>query len=225
MKLILEKTTFDRSLQRCWNLTDAEPVKAFLPPYTEFVPADLRIWWSTEEGDSTEPDSTSIYAWPEDRDTNLSAHWRNGPSYSPLPEWIRNLSDTVHEDLIANAASSHTGAEDCWSYSADSRWTIEEGSPVPSLRYPHEPFVPGDLSIWHSYSPSQMYQNRHTVRAFPADREQRLKLSGHWDGGINWDGTPRYDAELPAWIRELAEAQYAELVALATRRELERGAR
>lgn len=215
MKLTLATTTFDRSLQRGWDLADAAPVKAFLPPYTEFVPADLRIWWSTGEGDSAEPDTFSIYAWPRERDNSLSAHWRNGPSYHPLPEWIRELSDVVHGDLMGNTSSANTGTEDRWSYCVDSRWTVADGTPVPSLRHPDEHFVPGEVSIWHSYNAREMYQNRHTVRAFPSDRKQRLNVSGHWDGGISWDGTPRYDANLPAWIRELADAQYADLVARA----------
>lgn len=222
MKLTAIKTILSRSLQRRFLLADAEPVPAFLPPCTEFVPADLRIWWSTEEGSPARPDTFRIMAWPREREATLSADWQGRPGYRPMPEWIRDLSDTVHEDLVANTTSPHTGTADCWSYSVDSRWTIEEGDPVPSLRYPHVPFLPGDLSIWHSYSPGQMHQNRHTIRAFPSDPDQRLKLSGHWDGGVNWDGAPRYDRELPAWIRELAEAQYADLVAFAARHEADR---
>lgn len=220
MKLTLDKTTFERSLQRRFLLADAEPVKAFLPPYTEFVPADLRIWWSTDECDPAKADTSRIMAWPKEREATLCAEWQGRPGYKPLPEWIRELSDAVHEALIANVTSTHTGAEDTWSYSADSRWAIEDGSPVPSLRYPHVPFIPADLSIWHSYNPRQMQQNRHTIRVFPLGRVQNL--SAHWDGGINWEGTPRYDHALPEWIRTLAEAQYADLVARATQFELER---
>lgn len=223
MKLTLTRATFDRSLQRRFLLAGAEPVTTFLPPYREFVPADLRIWWSTDEGDATKPDTSRIMAWPKEREATLSAEWQGRPGYRPLPEWIRELSDAVHEDLIANATSTNAGAEDCWTYSADSRWTIEDGSPAPSLRYPHEPFVPADLSIWHSYSPGQMHQNRHTIRAFPSGRAQRL--SAHWDGGTNWDDTPRYDPDLPEWIRTLAEAQYADLIARAKQFELSRGTR
>lgn len=49
--------------------------------------------------------------------------------------------------------------------------------------------------------------------------EDRLNLSGHLDGGITFEGTPRYDRDLPGWIRELAEEQYAQLVEYATQHE------
>lgn len=38
MKLSLKKITTDRSLQRRWALSDAEPVISYLPPDTEFSP-------------------------------------------------------------------------------------------------------------------------------------------------------------------------------------------
>lgn len=219
--LTLDKTSFDRSLQRSWSLVDAEPVRSYLPPYTGFMPADLRIWWSAETGQAPDGHTLSIYAWPKERGNTLSAHWRDGYNRSQPPAWIKELSEVVHQDLIANVTTP-TGTEDIWAYSAESCWTVEDGTPVPSLRSPHEPFAPGDLSIWHSYSPREVRQNRHSIRAFPVDRRNRQSLSAHWDGGVSWDGTPDYDPGLPEWIRGLAEAQHLGLVARATQFELER---
>lgn len=128
MKLSLKKITTDRSLQRRWALSDAEPVISYLPPDTEFSPADLRIWWNEGAGDPAKDHTLHIYAWPFERDNHISAHWINGYNQHPIPQAIQELSDVVHEDLIANATSANTGAEDA--------------PPLPSQRYPHEPFAP-----------------------------------------------------------------------------------
>lgn len=223
--LELKKISTDRSLQRRFILTDAEPVHEYLRRDRIFVPADLRIWWNAEAGQTPDQHTFRIYAWPEDRQNHVSATWQDGYNHHPLPEWIRELSDVVHEDLIANATSANSGTEDSWAYSVDRTWTIEDADTLPSLRYPHEPFVPANLDIWHSYNAKQMHSNRHTIRAFPADLEQRLRLGAHWDGGIHWDGSSRYNEDLPEWIRVLAEDQYAQLVEFATLSEQERGTR
>lgn len=62
MKLSLKKITTDRSLQRRWALSDAEPVISYLPPDTEFSPADLRIWWNEGAGDPAKDHTLHIYA-------------------------------------------------------------------------------------------------------------------------------------------------------------------
>lgn len=224
MKATLKKITQDRSLQRRWALRDAEPVRSYLPPYTEFVPADLRIWWSADAGKPVEDHTLHIYAWPAERENHLSASWRNGYNNHPLPEWIKELSDIVHEDLIANATSTNTGVEDSWTYTVKRRWTLQDAAPVPSLRHPHEPFVPAELSIWHSYNAATYNENRHRITASP-DRRDRLDAIADWDGGVFYDGSPRYNEDLPQWIRDMADEQYAQLVAFATQIESERGTR
>lgn len=142
MKLSLKKITTDRSLQRRWALSDAEPVISYLPPDTDFSPADLRIWWNDGAGEPAKDHTLHIYAWPFERDNHISVHWFNGYNHLPIPQWIQELSDVVHEDLIANATSANTGAEDLWGYGVDRDWTIEDAPPLPSQRYPHEPFAP-----------------------------------------------------------------------------------
>jgi hypothetical protein len=224
MKLALTKITQDRSLQRRWALTDAEPVKSFLPPYTEFVPADLRICWSAEAGQPVEDHTLQIYAWPADRDNHLSAHWTDGYNQAAMPEWIRELSDAVHEDLIANARTN-TGAEDRWEYSVSRKWAVEDAAPVHATRYAQEPFVPAELDIWHTMSPVDTRNDRHRIIAHPADRSHGSRAFADWGGGVFYDGRPRYNGDLPAWIRDLAEEQRGQLVAFATQSEAERGNR
>lgn len=225
MKLTLKKISTDRSLQRRWVLTDAEPVRSYLPPYTEFVPADLRIWWCAGAGQPVEDHTLHIYAWPFERDNHISAHWINGYNHSPLPEWIRELSDVVHDDLIANATSTNTGTEDLWACSVDRKWKLEDAPPVLSLRYPHEPFVPAELDIWHSFNAGDSGHDRHRINAYPADRNQRQRAYADWGGGVDYHGAPRYSAGLPGWIQDLAEEQYAQLVDFVTLSESERGTR
>lgn len=223
MKLTPVRTTYDRSLQRRFLLSGAEPVRSYLPPNTEFIPADLRIWWSAKDDQPEAEHTLSIYAWPAEHEGQVSAHWTGGYSSSPLPAWIRDLSEAVHRDLIANTTSSKTRSDDSWAYCAENRWTLDGAEIIPSLRYPHHAFAPADLSIWHSYHPAEAGRNRHTIRAFPADRGHNL--SAHWDGGTNWDGSTRYSDGLPKWIRDLAEAQYERLACYARQHENHRGTR
>lgn len=225
MKLTLKKIRTTRSLQRRWALTDAELVHSYLQPDRTFVPADLRIWWCVEAGQPVKDHTLHIYAWPAERELSVSAHWINGYNHSPLPEWIRELSDVVYDDLIANATSTNTGVEDNWAYAVDRDWTLEDAPAVPSLRFPHEPFVPAELDIWHSFNAKDSSHNRHRINAYPADRNHKPRIHGDWGGGIDWEGSPRYGANLPAWIRAMAEEQYAQLVDFATQSESERATR
>jgi len=224
MKATLKKISQDRSLQRRFALTDAEPVRSYLFRDRTFVPADLRIWWNAEAGQTPGQHTFRIYAWPQDRQNHSSATWQNGYNHTPLPVWIRELSDVVHEDLIANTTSTNAGTEDTWAYCVDRKWTLEDADPVPSLRYPHEPFVPADLIIWTSFNTGNhdhnRHRHRHRITAYPADRNQRKYAD--WGGGVDWEGNPRYSEDLPAWIRDLAEEQHAQLVDFATQSESER---
>jgi len=223
MKATPKQISQSRSLQRRWELTDADPIRSYLFRDRTFVPADLRIWWSANAGQPVEDHTLSIYAWPADRDDNLSAHWTNRYNHDPVPAWIRELSDVVHEDLIANTTSTNAGTEDTWAYCVDRKWTLEDADPVPSLRYPHEPFVPADLSIWTSFNTGNHDHNRHRITAYPADRNQRKYAD--WGGGVDWEGNPRYNDDLPEWIRDMADEQHAQLVDFATQSESERGTR
>lgn len=223
MKATLKKISTDRSLQRRFALTDAEPVHSYLFRDRTFVPADLRIWWSADAGRPAEDHKLQIWAWPAERDDHLSAHWTNGYNHDPVPEWIRELSDVVHEDLIANATSANTGVEDRWEYCVDRDWTLEDAPLIPSTRHTKKLFVPADLSIWHTHSPGDTKNDRHRITANPADRNQREYAD--WGGGVDWEGNPRYNQEIPHWIRDMAEEQYAQLVDFATKSESERGTR
>ncbi|GAA4033443.1 hypothetical protein GCM10023063_16370 [Arthrobacter methylotrophus] len=225
MKATLRKISTSRSLQRRWLLTDAEPVHSYLHRDLTFVPADLRIWWQTAAGQPVEDHTLSIYAWPAERELSVSAHWTNGYNHSPLPTWIQELSDVVHDDLIENTTSPNTGTEDTWAYSVDRRWTLEHATPVRSLRYPNEPFVPAELSIWHSCNAVDSSHDRHRINAYPGDPDQRLRMSADWGGGVDWEGKPRYNEDLPQWIRDMANEQYEELVAFATQGESDRRTR
>lgn len=226
MKATLKKISQSRSLQRRFALTDAEPVRSYLFLEKTFVPADLRIWWCADAGQPVEDHTLHIYAWPADRDDHLTATWHNGYNHDPIPGWIKELSDVVHEDLIANATSTNTGVEDIWTYSVDRDWTIEGAPPVPSFRNPNESFVPAELSIWHSFSAVDRYRHdRHRIGAHPADRNNNPRMHADWGGGVDWEGKPRYNEDLPQWIRDMADEQYGQLVAFATKSESERGTR
>lgn len=226
MKATLKKVTQSRSLQRRWALTDAEPVRSYLHRDRTFVPADLRIWWCADARQPVEDHRLHIYAWPADRNDYLSATWHDGYNHDPIPAWIKELSDIVHEDLIANATSTSTGVEDTWAYSVDRDWTLEDAPSVPSFRDPAESFVPAALDIWHTCHPKDPYgHDRHRITANPADRNKNPRVYADWGGGADWEGQPRYSDDLPEWIREMADEQYAQLVAFATQSESERGTR
>lgn len=225
MKATLKKITQDRSLQRRWALAGAETVRAHLPPYTEFVPADLRIWWSAEAGEPVKDHTLHIYAWPAERGNHLSATWHGGYNYDPVPVWIKELSDVVHDDLVANATSASTGGEDTWSYAVNRDWTLEDAPEVLSQRHPHELFAPVELGIWHAINAGDPSHNRHRITAYPADRNQNPRVYADWGGGVDWEGNPRYNEDVPQWIRDMADEQYAQLVAFATQSESERGTR
>lgn len=216
------RSVTDRSLERRWALKDAEPVLSFLPPYTEFVPADLRIWWNADTGKPTANHRLNIYAWPAERDSHVSAHWTGGHNQKPMPPWIRELSDVVHEDLIANATSTNAGIEDRWTYSMSCRWTLENASPIPSTRHAKKSFAPACLSIWHSYSAGDTKNDRHRINASPAGRDLSARVFADWGGGVGWQGSPRYNEEIPGWIRNMAEEQHRDLVAFATQFEHDR---
>jgi hypothetical protein len=102
MKLTLARTNQSRSLQRRWLLTEAEPVHAMLKPGETFVPADLRIWWQVDEAAPADAQTLHANAWPAEREMTVFADWRD--DYS-MPRWVRKLSEVVHSDLLANAAS------------------------------------------------------------------------------------------------------------------------
>lgn len=225
MKSTLKKISQSRSLQRRFALTDAEPVHAYLYREKTFVPADLRIWWCADAGQPVEDHTLSIYAWPAERDDHLTATWRNGYNHDPIPGWIKDLSDVVHEDLIANATSTNTGFEDRWGYTVDRDWSLEEAPPIPSTRHAEKLFVPADLSVWHSHSPGDTKNDRNRITANPADRDLCAGVFADWGGGVDWEGNPRYNEDLPAWIRTMADEQFAQLVDFASRSESERGTR
>lgn len=224
MKATLTKATGSRSLQRRWVLAEAAPVRSFLPPYTEFVPSDLRIWWSAETGQPAEGHSLHIYAWPQDRRSHTSAHWTGAHNHHPIPAWIRELSDTVHEDLIANATGTNTGAGDDWGYALSHDWTLEEAPRVPAIRTRGESFTPAELSIWFSHHSTGFNGNRHRITAYPADRKHS-RLYADWGGGIDFDGSPSYAGDLPGWLRDMAEEQHRQLTAFAAEFESARGTR
>lgn len=226
MKSTLRKIRQSRSLQRRWALTDAEPVRSYLYRERTFVPADLRIWWCADAGKPVEDHTLHIYAWPADRDDHLTATWHNGYNDDPIPGWIKELSESVHEDLMANATSTNNGVEDLWAYAVDRDWTLEDAPPIPSSRNPDTSFVPADLSIWHTFNPKDPYRHdRHRITAHPADRNTNPRTYADWGGGADWQGDPCYSEGLPQWIRDMADEQYGQLVAFATQSEAERSIR
>lgn len=225
MKATLKKISQSRSLQRRWALTDAEPVRSYLFREKAFVPADLRIWWNADAMQPVEEHTLHIYAWPAERDDHLTATWHNGYNHDPIPAWIKELSDVVHEDLLANATSTNTGVEDRWDYSVDRDWTLEEAQQIRSVQHASKLFAPAELSIWHSHCPGDTKNDRHRITANPADRDLSARVFADWGGGVDWEGNPRYNTELPGWIRDMAEEQYAQLVAFAGQLESERGTR
>lgn len=218
MKLTQTGTTWDRSLERRWDLTNAEPVLTHpLHPTVEFVPVDLRVWWQV--GDGRWPESLRAHAWPakdKDRDRTFASWDSVGGRYpAAMPGWVQDLAKVVRTDLDSNRTSSDTGSTaDFWAYGLDRRWDVEDAGTVADWR--RSPFVPVDLDISWTYYPGRpKREHRYSIYAHSAGRSDRSTAQ--------WGGNPtRHDPDLPAWIRELADAQYADLVAHATRFELER---
>lgn len=163
MKLALTETTWDRSLERRWDLSDAQPVLTHpLYPTVGFVPVDLRVWWQVSNGRWQE--SCRAHAWPakdQDRDRTFA-------SWDSVADW--------------------------------------RGSP----------FVPVAVDIsWSFYPDRPASQHRYSIYAHSAGRSDRSTAQ--------WGGNPaRHDPDLPAWIRELADAQYEELAATANASTAER---
>ncbi|HEX9225856.1 MAG TPA: hypothetical protein VF885_04250, partial [Arthrobacter sp.] len=84
-------------------------------------------------------------------------------------------------------------------------------------------FVPAALSIWHSFNAGDSAHDRHRITAYPADRTSQVYAD--WGGGVDWERKPRYNEDLPQWIRDMADEQFAHLVDFATQSESERGTR
>ncbi|MCU6481322.1 hypothetical protein [Arthrobacter sp. A2-55] len=216
MKLTLESHVPTFSLERRLSLAGAQPVTSYLMPQREFVPADLLIWWQLRPGQETTDHVFSIYAWPEDRRSALSAYWCHGILRDPVPAWIDALSETVHTDLVTNSTGARIeGAADRWGYGADRRWTIEGAPALDSTHDEREPFTPSSLNIWHSYSPgSPAGENRYRITARQDERASSLSA--------DWGGSTSYSDDIPVWIQELADAQRQELIAVAAAHESDR---
>lgn len=223
MKLALVKETTDRSLERRWDLTDAEPVMAHpLRPSKEFVPVDLRLWWQKSDGGRRE-EAFRGHAWPakdQDRDHTF-ASWSDaawGPYPAEMPQWIRDLADAVRADLDANLASSHDGA-DFWGYGSSRSWSLDD-APLVTDRTGIE-FIPVELDISHSFYPDPATRpdrvHRYNVYARSQGRRRSDHLSAQWGGTAAW-----HDPQMPDWVRGLVDAQYADLVAAGTASTVER---
>lgn len=210
MKLRLTATTWNRSLERRWDLTDAQPVLTHpLYPTVEFVPVDLRVWWQVSDG--RWPQSLRAHAWPakdQGRDRDFASWDGTGGGYpAAMPEWVRELARVVRADLDNNRASLNTGSADYWGYGLDRRWSIADATPVSDRR--GHGFAPVDLDIsWSFYPDRPEREHRYSIYAHSADRSSRS--TAQWGGTRAW-----HDPDLPEWIRELADAQYEELAAAA----------
>jgi hypothetical protein len=209
VKLTLTKETTDRSLERRWDLTEAEPVTSYpLLPAREFVPVDLRIWWQKSEGGRKE-ESCRSNAWPakgQDRDRTF-ASWDAAGIPAAMPQWVRDLAAIVRADLHANRATRHTGT-DFWGYSSARRWALED-APLVADRRSIE-FIPVELNISHSFYPDPASRpdrvHRYSVYAYSAGRSDRLS--------VQWGGTAdRHDPDMPGWVRDLVDVQYEDLAA------------
>lgn len=209
MKLYLRQETTDRSLERRWDMTGAEPVKTHpLRPTREFAPVDLRIWWQTSS-DARRPEACRAHAWPaEDQDRiHTFASWDADGIPAAMPGWVRDLAAVVRADLHANRASAHDGL-DFWGYSCKRRWTVD-GAPLVTDRAGIE-FIPVDVDIWHSFYPEKASRpdrmHRYTVYARSEGRSRSDYLSVQWGGAAGW-----HDPAMPDWVRDLVDAQYADL--------------
>lgn len=221
MKATLTKETTDRSLERRWDLTDAEPVKAHpLRPSREFVPVDLRIWWQKSEG-GRRAEACRSHAWPakdQDRDHTF-ASWDADGIPAAMPQWVRGLAAVVRTDLEANQAAKHDGT-DFWGYGSRRRWTLED-APLVADRRSIE-FIPVELDISHSFYPDPASRpdrvHRYSVYAYSAGRSDRLSIQ--WGGTAAW-----HDPAMPDWVRDLVDAQYVDLAAAGKSSTAEREAR
>jgi hypothetical protein len=218
VKLHLRQETTDRSLERRWDLTGAEPVMAYpLRPAMEFIPVDLRIWWQESEGGRREAACRS-HAWPakdQDRDRTF-ASWDGDGMPAAMPAWVRELAAVVRTDLNANRSSQHDGT-DFWGYGSDRRWDLDD-APLVADRTGIE-FIPVEVNISHSFypdnSPAADREHRYSVYAYSAGRHDRMS--------VQWGGTRRWqDPFMPDWARELVDAQYEDLAAAATASTAER---
>lgn len=224
MKLTVTKTVNDRSLERRWSLSDAEPVLTHpLRPTVPFTPVDLRIWWQLS--DSTRwPESCRANAWPakdQDRDRNFASWDSTGGHYpAAMPEWVRELAGVVRTDLQANRASLETGTEDVWGYGLHRYWNVEGAGTVSDCR--GRSFIPADLDIsWNFYPDRPERDHRYNVYAHSAGYGDRGRER---DTG-QWGGTRlRHDRDLPGWVRDLVDTLYEELAAIGTASTTERDA-
>lgn len=224
MNLTLASEELSRSLERRWLLEDSEPVASRLPPYKTFVPTDVRIWWQAEDGQPTEEHTLHASAWPAERESTVFADWRDERK---MPAWARELSAAVRTDLLTNTASANTGVEDRWAHGLKRRWTLEDAPPLEVSRYNRESFVPVELDMWWSVNVGlPTSENRYSIYAWSAGRDGRRssEKTAQWSGS-RASFTYGYDDCLPGWIRELAEAQYGQLNAIATAHTIERESR
>lgn len=211
MKLSLQKESHSRSLERRWDLTDAEPILSCpLLPEREFNPVDLRIWWQKSAGERRE-EALRGNAWPardQDRDRTF-ASWDSSDGRYPaaMPQWVRDLAAVVRADLDANRASPHAGT-DFWGYGSDRRWLLEDAPLVNDGRGIE--FIPVELKVWHSFYPDKAErpdrEHRYSAYAYSAGRSDRMSVQ--WGGTAAW-----HDRDMPEWVRDLVDAQYEELAA------------
>jgi hypothetical protein len=138
-----------------------------------------------------------------------------------MPAWVRDLAAVVRADLDANRASQHDGT-DFWSYGNDRRWALD-GAPLVADRTGIE-FIPVELDIWHSFYPDPATrpdrEHRYSVYARSERRRRSDYMSVQWGGTAAW-----HDPDMPDWVRELVDAQYADLAAAATASTSERESR
>lgn len=217
MELTLSETTWNRSLERRWDLIDAQPVTSHpLYPRVEFVPVDLRVWCQVGSGRRSE--SFRAHAWPgksQDRDHTFASWSADGSGYpAVMPEWVQDLARAVRADLNDNRTTIDTCTSDFWGYTLTRRWDVKEALPVADRQ--GTPFIPADVDIFWSFYPDRpQREHRYSIYAHSTGRSERS--TAQWGGHASWQ-----NPDLPAWIRELAEAQYKDLVSYATALEAER---
>ncbi|MBT2551592.1 hypothetical protein [Arthrobacter sp. ISL-5] len=116
MKLTLAKITAERSLERRWDLSDAEPVLAhpLSRPWNSFR---LTCACGGRSATAGGPESCRAHAWPAEQRTHTFDSWQDfdGRYPSSMPQWVRDLAAVVRVDLDTNHASANAGAEDRWS--------------------------------------------------------------------------------------------------------------